>query len=60
MMGWLDETLHPVVANGPAILLPIRSIRLGLDTSGSAVIKAMAGDNVDYTDVDPVAIGDLR
>lgn len=60
MMGEPDETRHLVVANEQAILSPGWSIHSGVGTASYAFIWAMAGDNVDYTDVDPVAIGDLR
>jgi 4-deoxy-L-threo-5-hexosulose-uronate ketol-isomerase len=60
MMGEPDETRHLVVGNEEAILSPGWSIHSGVGTASYAFIWAMAGDNVDYTDIDPVAIGDLR
>ncbi len=60
MMGEPDETRHLVVANEQAVLSPGWSIHAGVGTASYAFIWAMAGDNVDYTDVDPVAIADLR
>jgi 4-deoxy-L-threo-5-hexosulose-uronate ketol-isomerase len=60
MMGEPDETRHLVVANEQAVLSPAWSIHAGVGTASYAFVWAMAGDNVDYTDVDPVAVTDLR
>lgn len=60
MMGEPSETRHLVIANEEAALSPPWSIHCGAGTASYAFIWAMAGDNVDYRDVDMVAMGDLR
>ncbi len=59
-MGEPDETRHLVVANEQAILSPGWSIHSGAGTSNYTFVWAMAGDNVDYRDVDPVTMDMLR
>ena len=60
VMGQPDETRHLVVRNEQAVLSPPWSIHCGAGTTSYSFIWAMAGDNVDYTDVEMVAMGDLR
>lgn len=59
-MGEPSETRHMLIANEEAVLSPAWSIHSGCGTANYAFIWAMAGDNVDYTDVDPVTMGELR
>ena len=60
LMGEPQETRHLVVANEQAILSPGWSIHSGVATRAYSFIWGMGGDNVDYTDMDMVATGDLR
>ena len=60
MMGEPQETRHIIVANEQAVLSPAWSIHSGVGTASYAFIWAMAGDNVDYTDVDPAPLVELR
>ncbi len=60
LMGEPDETRHLIVRNEQAVLSPPWSIHAGAGTGSYTFIWAMAGDNVDYTDVEKVAMEELR
>ena len=60
LMGEPGETRHLVVANEQAILSPNWSIHCGCGTSNYAFVWAMAGDNVEFTDMDPAPVDMLR
>ncbi|WBO85461.1 5-dehydro-4-deoxy-D-glucuronate isomerase [Hymenobacter yonginensis] len=60
LMGQPQETRHLWVGEGQAILSPPWSIHSGCGTAGYTFIWGMGGENQEYTDMDPVAIPDLR
>ena len=60
LMGEPDETRHLIVRNEEAVISPPWSIHSGAGTGSYTFIWAMAGDNVDYTDVDKVGMDELR
>ena len=59
-MGEPSETRHIVMADEEAVISPPWSIHCGAGTTSYTFCWAMAGDNVDFTDMDMVAMGDLR
>lgn len=60
IMGRPEETRHLIMANEEAIVSPPWSIHCGAGTGSYTFCWAMAGDNVDYRDVEILAMEDLR
>ena len=59
-MGEAQQTRHIAVKNMQAVISPPWSIHSGCGTSSYGFIWAMAGENSDYSDMDPIEIKDLR
>jgi 4-deoxy-L-threo-5-hexosulose-uronate ketol-isomerase len=59
-MGPPQETRHLFVKNNQAVISPPWSIHSGAGTSSYSFIWGMAGENLDYSDMDPVPTAELR
>lgn len=59
-MGQPTETRHILMANHEAVISPPWSMHFGAGTSNYGFIWGMAGENYTFTDMDPVAIAEIR
>lgn len=60
LMGEPEQTRHLVVADRQAVISPAWSVHCGFGTGSYTFVWAMAGENVDYGDVESVPVTDLR
>ena len=60
MMGRPDETRSLIVRNGQAVLSPSWSIHAGCGTASYRFCWAMGGENQDFSDMQGVAMKELR
>lgn len=60
LAGPAAATRSLVLADGDVVVSPGWSVHLGVGTRAYSFVWAMAGENQDYGDMDPVGIEDLR
>jgi 4-deoxy-L-threo-5-hexosulose-uronate ketol-isomerase len=59
-VGEPAQTRHLVVANQEAVLSPPWSTHFGCGTTHYGFVWGMGGENLEYTDMDPVPLATLR
>ena len=60
MVGEPTETRHIMVHNEQAVITPSWSIHSGVGTHAYTFIWGMVGENQTYSDMDHIAVTDLR
>jgi 4-deoxy-L-threo-5-hexosulose-uronate ketol-isomerase len=56
VLGCPGATRHLVVGDGQAVIAPWWSVHAGAGTTSYCLVWAMAGENTDYGDLEPVAV----
>ncbi len=59
-MGQPQETRHLVMANNEAVISPPWSMHFGVGTANYGFIWGMAGENKEFTDMDPVPVSSIK
>jgi len=58
-MGEPQETRHIVMGNHEAVAAPSWSVHFGCGTGNYGFVWAMAGENMEFTDMDAASIATL-
>jgi 4-deoxy-L-threo-5-hexosulose-uronate ketol-isomerase len=59
-IGEPDNLRHILVSNEEAVISPPWSVHFGVGTKAYGFVWVMAGDNIDYDDMDHLTMGELR